>query len=193
MSSEDGQTPAPRGRWEAVAFEAFYDTHAAALYRYIYFRAGQDQAATAELVADVFLAAWSQPRPPQAESAPLLYGIARRKLADFQRRRRRAEIRFSDLAADEQNWLAGLCRDDAADAATPNLSEEVRRLLGEVLTTLEPLVQEVLLDKYVRGLSVAALAAKLAKSEAATMSLLARARGKLRGALEARMKAGGLL
>jgi RNA polymerase sigma factor (sigma-70 family) len=184
------QMDAAPPRWDTFSFELFYDQHAPAVYRYVYFRTGMDAGIAAELVAEIFLALWMQDRPGEGEEAPLLYGIVRRKLADFFRtRERQREIRFADLGAAEREWVAGLLSDhDDASQPPHALSEPARRLMGEVLSSLETQAQELLVGKYFRYLSLRELAKLHGKTESAISSALARARQTLRDAFEARMK-----
>ena len=181
--------PAPSIPWAMLAFDEFYRAHASAVYRYIYFRTGMDDVISSELVADVFLAMWAQPRPHDGEEVPLLYGVARRKIADHYRsRKRQLEMRFSELDKREREWIAGMLSDREDQAERPGaLSPEARRLIGEVLSALEASAQELLIGKYIHGYSVRDLAEKAGKSETAVNSALARARQALRQALEARM------
>ena len=148
-----------------------------------------DDGIASELVADVFLAMWGQPRPHDGEEVPLLYGVARRKIADHYRtRKRQLEMRFSELDKREREWIAGMLSDREDHAERPGaLSPEARRLIGEVLSALEASAQELLIGKYIHGHSVRDLAEKAGKSETAVNSALARARQALRQALEARM------
>lgn len=176
------------GAWTAARFEALYEAHAAAMHRYCYFRCGLDRAAAGELTGEVFLALWQGPCPPKQEEAPFLYGIARRKLADFHRARGRArEVRFSDLDTSERAGFEALLRGDEPQQSEAPLSERLKQVLGAALTRLDANTQTLLLDKYVRRRAVKDLAAEHGKSEAAVMSALARARRALRAALLACM------
>jgi RNA polymerase sigma factor (sigma-70 family) len=189
-SQAEPQPAAEVVHWDTFSFELFYDQHAPAVYRYIYFRTGMDRGATAELVAEVFLALWTLDKPPADEAAPVLYGIVRRKLADFFRHReRRREIRFADLSTGERDWVAGMLSDHDDESKGPeHLSESARVLIGEVLSSLETQAQELLVGKYFRYLSVRELAKAHGKTEAAITSALARARQTFRESFEARMK-----
>lgn len=178
-------------QWARESFDAFYRSYAAVVYRHVYFRVGLDDAASADITGEVFLAAWSQTRPAEEEALQLLYGIARRKVADFYRSKlRRREVRFSDLDEADRTFLHGLLAQAAPSGTqdSPRLSAAAREMLGQALTALESETQDLLLDKYVRGNSIQHMAERLGKSETATMSLLARARQKLRDALELRMR-----
>jgi RNA polymerase sigma factor (sigma-70 family) len=190
----------PFSRWDVASFERFYNAHAAAIYRFIFYRTGMDRAIAAELTGDVFLAAWSQPPVGANESAAtriadqqfpaVLFGIAKRKIVDHYRTQRRAkEIRFSDLSQAEQSWLNGMLSDSAGDKAPEGeISQDARQLVGEILSALDPQTQELLVEKYIRRTSVRQLAEKLEKSEDAVTSMLARARVKFREAFRLRSK-----
>jgi RNA polymerase sigma factor (sigma-70 family) len=186
----------PLARWDVASFERLYNAHAAAIYRFVFYRTGMDRAVAAEITGDVFLAAWSQPPvgspPDYAEAAPLLFGIAKRKLVDFYRIKTRSrEVRFSDLNQSERRWLEGMLSEQEGEVSLAGeLSQEARQLVGEILSALEPHIQEMLVDKYVRRLSIRQLMEKTGKSEDAVTSLLARARVKFREAFKMKSKAG---
>jgi RNA polymerase sigma factor (sigma-70 family) len=179
----------PLARWDVASFERFYNAHAAAIYRFVFYRTGMDRAVAAEITGDVFLAAWNQPPAANAnEGVSVLFGIAKRKIVNFYRVKARSrEIRFSDLNKTEQNWLDGMLSDQSGDPALAGeLSREARQLVGEILTALEPQIQEMLIDKYVKRMSIRELMEKTGKSEDAVTSLLARARVKFREAFRLR-------
>lgn len=74
-------------RFSREAFGAFYERHAAPLLAFLVRRAGSSETG-AELTAEVFaaaLAALDRFDPDRAEPTAWLYGIARHKLADYQR------------------------------------------------------------------------------------------------------------
>ncbi len=149
-----------------------------------------DSSLAAEIVADVFLAVWGENRPPRDEEIPLLYGIVRRKLSDFFRARSRIrEVRFADLSRDERDWVSSMLSDADESSHTPRvLSEDARRLIGEVLSSLETQAQELLVGKYFRYLTIRDLSKLHGKTEVAVTSALARARRTFRDAFEARIR-----
>ena len=192
-SATEPSAAVPPLPWDTFSFELFYGQQAPAVYRYVYFRTGMDRGVAAEIVAEVFLGLWMLARPAAGEETPLLYGIVRRKLADFFRtRERRREVRFADLDRAEREWVAGMLsdRDDDDDGAQapPELSEPARQWIGEVLSSLETQAQELLVGKYFRYLSLRELARLHGKTEAAISSALARARLTFRDAFQARMR-----
>jgi RNA polymerase sigma factor (sigma-70 family) len=76
-----------QARHRPEAFGAFYERHGAALLSYLVRRAGNPEAG-ADLTAEVFaaaLVALDRFDSDRAEPLAWLYGIARHKLADFQR------------------------------------------------------------------------------------------------------------
>jgi RNA polymerase sigma-70 factor (ECF subfamily) len=188
----DTQPVLPAASWDPDAFERFYRAHAPAVYRYIYFRTGMDKTIAGEVTGDVFLALWGRARPATGEEIPVLYGIARRKIADYFRTRERSrEIRFTDLQRAEREWIAGLLSDREEDTNPPGaLSTDARRLIGEVLSGLEAAAQELLINKYIHRKAVRELAVESGKSEAAVTSALARARLAFRQAFESRVTHG---
>ncbi|MGC4045181.1 MAG: sigma-70 family RNA polymerase sigma factor [Armatimonas sp.] len=120
-----------------------------------------------DAVAEVFGAAYAALHrcpAPEWERA-WLFGIARNKVADaLKKRRKRAEVPL----------------DSVAERSTPFVQDSE---LQEFLETLRPEWREVLLLKYVEGLSLAEIGRVVGKSDKAISSLLQRARAAAQQAL----------
>lgn len=162
------------------AFEAVYEAHAPAIYRYVFFRTGRDPTIASELTAEVFTA-FLGCDPLNREAALVLHGIARRKVSDhFRRMQRKPEVRFTDLKPEDRRQLEAFGEGSPDGFSNQALPDAACAALGNVFTNLPSETQELLLDKYVRNRSVRMMAQQRGMSEAAVMSALARARKQLR-------------
>lgn len=135
------------------------------LVRYAYTRIGSLE--EAEDVAIEVLQDASKIRGGLAglkEPKPYLLGMARRKVADHFRRNRKE--RGPDT----------LALSDIADIVQPHLTTDSAVAVREVLAKLPELYQEVLLLKYVHGLTAEEIARVIGKTRIATRSLVQRAR-----------------
>jgi RNA polymerase sigma-70 factor (ECF subfamily) len=146
-----------------------YDELLPEVYGYLLDRSG-DRAVAEDLTSETFLAVVrAEARPdPAPLTAPWIVGIARHKLADHWRRRRRDE-RLLDQTTPETEV-------DPWNAAVDEL------LTRSVLAELDPDHRAALTFRYLDGLPVADVAALLGRSVHATESLLARARAAFRRA-----------
>jgi RNA polymerase sigma-70 factor (ECF subfamily) len=88
-----GATPEER-------FRALFTRHYPAVYRYAGRRLGREEAADA--AAEAFTVAWRKIAhlPPEPETLPWLYGVARRVVANAERGRRRRERLLARAAGD---------------------------------------------------------------------------------------------
>lgn len=132
-----------------------------------------------DVTADVFAAAYTSLHRRRAGSlGAWLLGIARRKVADALRRRgRRRESSLSDLSDDA--LLAASVTASLTVAGQPEAAlaqSEAHETLRALVGGLKSEQREVLLLKYVDGLSVADIAIVIGRSPAAVNSLLQRTR-----------------
>ncbi|MFH1330201.1 MAG: sigma-70 family RNA polymerase sigma factor [Actinomycetota bacterium] len=116
-----GATPEER-------FRALFAHHYPAVYRYAGRRLGREEAADA--AAEAFTVAWRKIAhvPPEPETLPWLYGVARRVVANAERGRRRRERLAARAALDGEASAAGA---DPAGviAALQSLRPEDREVL----------------------------------------------------------------
>ena len=156
-----------------AAFRAFYDRALPRVYAYLLSRCGHDRALAEELAQQAFVAAVRDRSAARRVADPLtwLIGIARHKLADHlrrldrdQRRHFRLVVREIEVEGDAAAWRA---REDRA---------EVERTLA----SLPPLQRAVLILHYTDGRPIRDLAGLSGRSEAATESLMTRARAAFR-------------
>jgi RNA polymerase sigma-70 factor (ECF subfamily) len=167
----------------ADAFGDLYEMHVSAIYRYIRYRVTDPQDAR-DMADEVFLKAWSVLsgyRPGDTPFRGWLYRIAHNLVVDHYRSRREVEP------------LSG--RDDLEDEMPDPerqlvRKEEVERLAGSI-ARLPPDYQQVLVLRYIEGLSTSQVAAILKRSDGAVRVLLHRALKKLTRLMVAEEMNGG--
>jgi RNA polymerase sigma factor (sigma-70 family) len=155
------------------AFGIFYDRHARAVIEY-FARRTRDPESAADLTAETFAAAIiarRRFRPGPVPASAWLFGIARHKLADFQRRGfaedrmlRRLEVERPRLG-EEDVQLAGLMADEVSLQLLSELPEDERGA-----------IQAHVLD----GSEYAEIAAAAVISEPAARMRVSRGLGRLR-------------
>lgn len=161
---------------EAEAFEVLYRRHMDAIYRYLFFRVGTETRAE-DLTEDVFLKAWEALPKYKAGQQPLihwLYRIAHNLLVDFFRKRKPLPLsdeiitRFADPAETPER--------------VTDRHEEMEIITGAVRLLAE-LEQQVILLRFVEGLSHRKIGNIIGKSAAASRVIQYRALKTLRAFL----------
>jgi RNA polymerase sigma-70 factor (ECF subfamily) len=163
-----------RAQTDAQAFGALYDRYVQRVYRYCYYRTSSASDAE-DLTAQVFLTALEAlPRYRQdGHFAAWLFSIARRKVADFHRRRPQAAL--------EESVLPPIHTDLAMDLET---SQRRERLLQRIRLLAED-EQELIHLRYVAELSFGEMANALQRKEEAVKKSLYRLLRRLKEELEA--------
>lgn len=159
------------------AFGDLYERLMPAVYRYIYYRVG-DQAEAEDLTETVFLRAWEALGRYQTTAAPFLawlYRIAHNLVVDWRRGRRPAAA-LPEEHPDES---------PEADPETQVLAGERSSQLARLLRRLDPIPQQVLALRFIAGLSHAETARVLGRSESAVRVAQHRALNVLRALLRA--------
>jgi RNA polymerase sigma-70 factor (ECF subfamily) len=131
---------------DTTAFGRLYERYMEQIYRYIYYRVS-DRDEAEDLTETVFVKAWEalpRFRPRGATFRAWLYRIAHNAVID--RHRTRKEVVPLEQA---QDWLdvEASSPEDAAEAA-----QETARL-GAALSQLKPRLRQVILHRFVNGLS----------------------------------------
>ncbi len=178
-------------RGDAKAFDTFYAESAARLQRFLRQLVGTSQAAE-DISHETFLRFWRRPseyRPEKGSPQAYLFGIARKRAAEWWRQRKPEEL--------DKSWSRVL---DDADAipdaalnatlsATFNATQNVavsgatvedRSLIGDAFSRLEPDQRALLWLREVEGQSYAELAAILEVPVGTVRSRLHAAREELR-------------
>jgi RNA polymerase sigma-70 factor, ECF subfamily len=174
-------------RGDERALREFFDRAFPRLYRFALSRLGGDHDAASEVAQQSFCKAMERLDTYRGEAAlyTWLCQICRHTLIDFCRKTGRAD-RYMQPIEEEPHIRAVL----EAIAAPPESQPEVQAwrsdLQGLVQATIDALPErygDVLEWKYVDGLAVADIAARLDIGAKAAESLLARARGAFREAI----------
>ena len=159
------------------AFETWYRRTLPRIYSYLLSRCGHDPGLAEELTQQTFIAAVAQRSryDGRSDTVTWLCGIARHKLADHfrvierdERRRMRLEVRQIQMDT----------------AATPVTDLDDRAAIADAIRSLPASQQAVLTFVVLDDLSVAEAARIMGKSQAATQSLLHRARDGFRRAFD---------
>lgn len=164
-------------RRDAAAFGRLYQLHLDAIYRYVYYRVG-NTAEAEDLTEQVFLKAWEHIGAYDQRGLPFaawLYRMAHNAVIDYHRTRRPAAP-LSDALAETL-----VDRGDGPDRLVERRLEAGE--LASALRTLTPDQQQIILLRFVQGLSHAEAAAVMGKSEGALRILQYRALGALNAAL----------
>jgi RNA polymerase sigma-70 factor (ECF subfamily) len=164
---------------DSKAFEALYLRFMERIYRYIYFRVG-DQAQAEDMTEEVFVRAWEAlPKYQLGESrfTSWLYTIAHNLLVDHYRRRNPASISSDDLARYA----------DPGDLPERIVGRKQEfEVLAKSIMQLDDLEQQVLLLRFVEGFSHREIAKIIGKSQTASRVIQHRALKALRALLTRR-------
>ncbi len=156
---------------------AIYEAHKTAIFNYIYYRTGGDQQLAEDFTAEVFLRVLNhidtftnQGRPVRA----WLYTIARNLINDHHRSS--LKIKWTIL-------------DEAHHAPGTKLEEQIHsdmrsKQLAQAISHLTNAQQEVIVLRFIEGLSVAETAHTMRKRRGAIKTLTRRALAALRRVLE---------
>lgn len=160
---------------DPVAFRRWYDVAVEKVYGYLLGRCGGDAGLAEELTQQAFLEAIRHWRSfdGRSDSVTWLCTIARNKLTDHYRR----------LDREERRRLRLTVREIHVDGHHPDYTGiEDREGVLTALRSLPTLHRLALVLRYVDGLSVREVANALRRSEAATESLIRRAKDNFRKA-----------
>jgi RNA polymerase sigma-70 factor (ECF subfamily) len=161
---------------ERRAISELYRRYVQAIHRYFYYRVGDEHTAE-DLTAEVFvrvIEGLPNYEPRGVPFAAWVYRIAQARMADYFRRRHRT----ATVGLDE-SWPS----DEEPPSATlerSSIHEELRVALGQLTTDQ----QQVIILKFVEGLSNAEVAQIVGKTEGAVKSLQHRALSALHRLME---------
>ena len=173
---------------EERAFSEFFASYFPRLYRFALTRTGEDQEAARDVVQETMIRAIRSLHGYRGEAALFtwLCQICRSRLSEHYARNRREAARFVPVEDDPQVQAAldALQAGSDTDPETAAHQREVARLVQVALDSLPARYASVLEWKYVEGLSVQAIAARLELGFPAAQSLLQRARAAFREGFE---------
>lgn len=154
---------------DTAAFGTLYERHLDAIFRYVFFRVGSSADAE-DLTEDVFVSAWENLTTfePQGPGSFLswLYRIAHNRVIDHYRKRQPQSWSSEQLALEE--------------ALIPGVEESAMlnfdtRRLAKAISQLEETEQEVIILRFIEGLSHSEVARVIEKSEGASRVIQHRA------------------
>lgn len=166
--------------WQWI-YEAYFDQ----LFRYVYYRTGENIHLAEDIVQETFKELPGALAGFEAKTCDLyayIVGIAKRKLSRHYAKNQRSR---TVSAAFSSSGLAPLVEKlDKKSLTEEELGHQhLLKFLSVALSELSPLYAVILVDKYAHGKTVKEIARNLRKSEHAAESLLARARKRLRQAV----------
>jgi RNA polymerase sigma-70 factor (ECF subfamily) len=169
------------------AFRELFDRFFPRLYRFARARLPRDPDAARDIVQQTFCQAIERLDTYRGEAALYTWfcQICRNALADYYRRNERGAGRVVLLEdqPDARAILESLAAPAADEPEAGALREQVHRIVEATLDALPGQYGEALEWKYIDGLSVREIAARLALGEKAAESLLTRARESFRAAI----------
>lgn len=145
-------------------FARLYDAYIERIYRYVYFRVADEELAE-DITSQVFLKVWEKLHTYQAGQSPFmawLYRIAHNAVIDYYRTRK-VSIPLEEASPIEVSH---------ADEINERLDLQVKsQHLRKALQQLTDEQQQVLLLKFVGGLSTSEIAQQLSKQQGAVRAL----------------------
>ena len=150
------------------AFACLYDTYIERIYRYVYFRVADVELAE-DITSQVFLKSWERLSSFQVGSSPFvawLYRIAHNAVIDYYRTRK-VSIPLDDASPVE------ISHEDRVDEKLDRQLES--QALCRALKNLTDEQQQVLILKFIEGLSTFEIARRLGKQQGAIRALQMRA------------------
>jgi RNA polymerase sigma-70 factor (ECF subfamily) len=166
-------------------FEAFFRDYFSRLYRFALTRLGSDEDAIKDIVQTTLMNAMRSISTYRGEAAMFtwLCQICRNEInAHFRKLAKSVPVVPQDDVA-IRPILESLAGDEQDNPDSHYEGVQMKRLVQEVLDYLPTNYGDALEWKYIEGLSVVEIAARLKITELATQSILARARKSFRAAL----------
>jgi len=167
-------------RRDSVAWDEFYRQHLREIYGFLVRLVSGDRSAADDLFQETWLEALDaigQYDPSRGELRAWLFGIARRRVALYWRRR------LAKQGVVENSYLEDAVCNGAVLPDHAILQIEQAAAVQAALLVLSDDRRRVLTDKYVEGMSVEQIATRTGKSPKSVESLLSRARNELRSLL----------
>lgn len=152
-------------------FGEVYDDYVDKIYRFIFFKVREKQEAE-DLTSEVFLKLWQSIRSEEniVNLKSYLYKIARNSVIDYYRKRAgQAEVLTADEHYQNENLAAEI------DSIRRVDNETELKIILETVNRLKDEYKEVILLKYVEGLSTQEISSVIDKSRGATRVLIHRA------------------
>lgn len=170
-----------KAKEEPSAFGELYQRYLSNIYNYVYYRTG-NRVEAEDLTAKVFLQALTHIQGYTNRGLPFsawLYRIAHNIVANWYRDKSYQRL----VPLDDEH----LQLEDGADTGDIDDRNDIRKLVGE----LPPDRQQLIVLKYVEGLSNAEIGRIMGRSEGAVKALLVRTLRSLREEIDAKGEKGG--
>lgn len=157
---------------DTPAYGVLYERYSDEIYRYVYYRVAKNSLETEDLTQVVFIKAWDvilQNRTENYNFRALIYKIARNLTIDYWRTSK------TELSIDELLMKSVIPKPEQQII----LNEESDELV-QAIRELEPKLQEVVICRFINGLSHAETARSLGRTEGYVRVLQYRALKKIR-------------
>ncbi|HLD19778.1 MAG TPA: RNA polymerase sigma factor [Patescibacteria group bacterium] len=154
---------------DSDAFGRVYDEHVDAIYRFVLYKVSHNAEAE-DITSEVFLKTWTYIREGNhvQNIRALLFRIARNLVIDYYRaNKNRIHIAYEELA--------DVLVTDIDSADREMYQKEIQEFLEQGLNTLKDEYKDVLLLRYVEGLSISEIAHIMDRTNGACRVLLHRA------------------
>lgn len=149
----------PKNKSNSVGPKAFlkvYDSCASKIYRHVYLRVNSKETAE-DIVSNVFLKTWEYGKDNKIKNfRPFLYKIANNLIVDFYRQKGRVwhlEDMNTDIVSCDQNYDAEIDKNIGLEAIKKSIDK------------LNPAMRDILILRYIDGLSVKEISGIIRKSE----------------------------
>ncbi|MHB8954751.1 MAG: RNA polymerase sigma factor [Pirellulaceae bacterium] len=172
------------------AWRALYDAYAFSVWNAVAGRLGPCRTDVADVVQETFLAAARSARSFDADQGTLwswLCGITRHHVAQYFRQQRRHARALAVAEGPRPERVLAWLENRETAPLDALVTTETAWLVRATLAGLSDDYEDLLTQKYLRGVSVEQLAGQRSASETAVRSRLARARKAFRQAFTARM------
>lgn len=162
------------------ALELFYNKYFQRLYRYVYYRVGQDHHHTEDVVNDTFMEALDQIAkfdPARGSIDSWLITLSRNRIRSLNAtlgRAREYEHSWNTLDGELAHLFEDLHQENIPEAVLE--SEEIKALVGAAMSSIPEHYASLLEMKYILDLSVHEIARLKQKTEKSIESQLTRAR-----------------
>ncbi|MDR1518732.1 MAG: RNA polymerase sigma factor [Planctomycetota bacterium] len=170
------------------ALEEFYEIYFPRLYRFVFYRVGQDHHHSEEVVHDTFMEAVEkagQFNPSRGSVESWLITMSRNRIRSINAimiRPRKYEQSWNLMDGKFDNLLADMNRNNLPDAALEN--DYLRTLIAAIMGSIPREYSSLLEMKYISNLSVHDISQTVHKTEKAVESKLTRARAAFRDAFK---------
>ncbi len=163
---------------DEAAADTLFGRHLDSLYEFVHYRVGGDRAQAEDVVQDTMLVALDQLAKFDGRSTlhTWLCGIAKHKIRALRRKRRPRLV--ADLLDESDGEIDAILSTVDSEPLPDWVLErrETEELVGATLSSLPPDYRNVLVQKYIDGLTVGEIASTCGKGNKAAESTLHRAR-----------------